>query len=308
MAFLTFAKYEPVSLVCHEVHNMPAGFGANTCLRTELLSKRVPAGRAATNNSVQSNNWRTNAKPVGPDTTGGGSPTGLVSQFDAVTVATTNRTRGAFLRVAKRGSAPANWQIGQIVEIPNIAPTLNPNVTNADYKVPTIVGPICPKIRKAVIVAMYASCMIVLPMFSCEGRGTTRKSAAYRTMSMTVANHAENRNEITSLYGKECLYVGDTWLPKGGTHICLNQPLTVSYGWPIHPWSVLDPQSIALLRSRYRIACSIGYHDIGRQESLCQDGVRSANQTSNSVQPRPQTSIGISTSQSNRSAWGTNRI
>lgn len=296
----------------------PTNFGQS--LQMNLASSRVPPSYrqntnrsrapvpppATTNGSVASQNWRTNAAPAGT----GGAQTNPNPLAVTVTAATTARTRGAFLRIAQRGSSPSQWDIGDIVEVPHLGPTLNPRETNADYKIPTPVGNICPKVRKAIVIAKYPERMIVLPMYSSGGNGLQYKPSSYQLTAMSVTNPADVRPATAKLLAPDRLYVEDRWMPNPGTHICVNEPLTVTYGWPIAPKSRLDVKSIELVKKRYQFANAIGFRDLVSQENYYRQQIAEDNRKPTVLQPKQQsgqatsnTQLTSTTKKTNGTAW-----
>lgn len=167
--------------------------------------------------------------------------------------------------LGKVNTEPNQWRRGMIIKVPHLIPTLGEAV-NDDHRVwSKNIGNICPKIRYAIVVAVYSTRMIALPIFSAGGHGTTHKPAAYKLTAMSVL--AKLEPPIMQKVTDDVLYVSGQWQPKEGSHINLNEPMPVHYAWPLECVDQLEPRSTALLQQRYRIAHNMAFVPLFAQES-----------------------------------------
>jgi len=167
--------------------------------------------------------------------------------------------------LGKVNTEPNQWWRGMIVRVPHMVPTLG-EVPNDECRVwSKNVGNICPKVRYAIVVAVYCTRMIVLPIFSAQGHGTSHKPAAYNVTAMSVL--ARSEPPVAQKVTDNMLYVSGDWQPKEGSHVNLNEPMSVQYAWPLECTDQLQPRSTALLQQRYRIAHNMAFVPLFAQES-----------------------------------------
>lgn len=151
-----------------------------------------------------------------------------------------------------------DYRLYDIVEIPHLVLSLDPNQVDDDYKVKTRVGEICPKWRPAVIVALYQERMTVLPIYTCKGNGVTYKPNHYKTTAISVAHPSILGGSSAQYLTEEVLLIDGGWKGKEGQHINLNEPVSINYTWPIVKKSQLDKASGGILYKRYRAAHYMG--------------------------------------------------
>lgn len=197
------------------------------------------------------------------------------------------------VRKVRVSTEAKDYRLYEIVEIPHLVLAMNPSEQDDDYRVKTRVGDICPKWRPAVIVALYEERMTVLPIYTCSGNGVVRKPNHYKTTAMSVA-------DTNMLSGSSALYLTDevlitadaNWKGKLGQHINLNEPVSISYAWPIVKKSRLTTQSGALLYKRYRTVSHMGSSElVTEHERYFQTKVREDKTATRSQQPKPRPQV-----------------
>lgn len=167
--------------------------------------------------------------------------------------------------LGKVNTEPNQWRRGMVVRVPHMVPTLG-EVPNDECRVwSKNVGNICPKVRYAIVVAVYCTRMIVLPIFSAQGHGTSHKPAAYHVTAMSVL--ARPKPSVAQKVTDNVLYISGDWQPREGSHVNLNEPMSVQYAWPLECDDQLQPRSTALLQQRYRIAHNMAFVPLFAQES-----------------------------------------
>ena len=168
-------------------------------------------------------------------------------------------------------SQASKYQVGQIVRLPHIVPSLDSQEPNKDYRIHSnVVGYICPKSRYAVIVAIYPTRMIVLPMYSCHQNGIKYKNADYQLTAMSIMSPDEDRPACLDpkrLTKERLLNAGDTRF-DAGSHINLNEPMSVNYGWRIRYKDCLSQRSRDLLLKRYAMVHKMAWQEDQRKYFL----------------------------------------
>lgn len=155
-------------------------------------------------------------------------------------------------------TAATDYKLGEIVEIPHLVLAMDPHEEDDDYNVKSRVGEICPKWRPAVIVAIYQQRMTVLPIYTCKEKGVSRKPDHYKTTAMSIAHPSMLGGSNAQYLTEEVLLIGDSFKGKQGQHVNLNEPVSVSYAWPITKLSRLGKESTATLYKRYRTVHHMG--------------------------------------------------
>lgn len=191
------------------------------------------------------------ASPAPGDTSvAGGSPTSSVACTQAGTMMSINPL------VTPAKSDASHWKIGQIIKVPHIVISADINEKDPDLRVWTNrVGYICPKIRYAVVIAVYATRMIALPIYSSYSKGVTNKDDDYKLTAMSIYNPIQrNDAQVTSLLTPERLTVKGLKLMNPGSHVNLTEPLTIHYRSYLSPCDFLTETSTTLIRRRYKQA------------------------------------------------------
>ena len=205
----------------------------------------------------------------------------------SVSMGGTNQTRSVCVNTEAK-----DYRIGDIVEIPHLVLALDPNQTDDDYKVRTRVGEICPKWRPAVIVSLYQQRMTVLPIYTCNEKGMSRKPDHYKTTAMSIATPLMLNGPSSQYLTEEVLLVGDTWKCKEGQHVNLNEPVSINYAWPITKRSRLANESLTVLYKRYRTVHHMGMAEpVSEHEQYFRRKMQEDRATTRAQIPKPQPQV-----------------
>ncbi|KAK5091656.1 hypothetical protein LTR05_001841 [Lithohypha guttulata] len=236
---------------------------------------RAPSA-APTNGTLRSTTLTknaTNATRYPPSGVGTGLPSELVNGMSTLELngdlnyAMSCQAGTTFTNRTHYPTKPDHWHVGQIVNFQHIVPALDPNQKNWNkHRVKTDIGPICPKPRYAVIVKIYKTRMIVLPVYSCDGNGITKKSVEYQATAISIWNPAEDDREHRSKLTRDPLTVAGTSKFTPGSHINLNEPCCVGYAWKLTKHDKLDASSTKRLVAWYNIAQCMADQPLGTQE------------------------------------------
>ena len=178
-----------------------------------------------------------------------------------------------------KDTSHADWLRGQIIAIPLVEPFLEPRVKNERSSTRST-GYGESQVRSVVIVQIYASHMVCLPILDGE------KDAEYDPI-LDIGNRAfeaaRKQRSIMWLRAasfkvydpsplpdptEKCLYVSDDWTPPTSAYIELNRPITVEYHWPLRYLEQLDVDSSALCQQRYRVCFNTGFAPVKWQPSI----------------------------------------
>lgn len=153
-------------------------------------------------------------------------------------------------------SRPSDWSLGEVIVVPHIELSTSWAAPTSDYKIWTNkVGYAGTKIRPAIIVGIFTTHMVVLPVFSCGGSGLTNKSDQYKLTAISVYNKAQEDDEaFMSLLKltREKLRVDGDYTFNPGSHVNLLSPFYVHYQSHKKKVDTLNPASNELLLKRYR--------------------------------------------------------
>jgi len=193
------------------------------------------------------------------------------------------------VRKVRVDTTAKDYRLYDIVEIPHLVLSMDPNQVDDDYRVKTRVGEICPKWRPAVIVAIYEQRMTVLPIYTCQGKGVSRKPNHYKTTAMSVAHPSMLGGSSGQYLTDEVLRIGTSWKGKEGQHVNLNEPLSISYAWPINKISLLTKESAAVLYKRYRTVHHMGTAEpVSEHEQYMQRKTQEDKAATRAQQPKPR--------------------
>lgn len=165
--------------------------------------------------------------------------------------------------------------VGGIIKIPHLVPSLDARA-KAEERIPCalIGGHICPKVRYAVIVALYAQRMIVLPIYSCNKQGVTNKSDEYKSTAISIWNPMDQRPEVKELLTRDALGTIGGHKFFQGSHINLTDQVSVSYNWNItHARTELRLTDREFLLARYRLLQESAHLPVGQDKAFFQRGV-----------------------------------
>lgn len=170
------------------------------------------------------------------------------------------RTQAASLRTVgtKAPTRAEDYQLGELVSVPHIVPSLDPNAKEGPQVIKTPDLNISKKRRFAVVVKIYRSRMIVLPVYSCQGNGLDRKPDDYKLTAVSIWNPGNNGEEYTSKLAPLCVKVQGKKTMKPGAHISLTEPVLVDYQYHIDKVDCLDPESTKKLIALYNAAQRLG--------------------------------------------------
>ena len=242
-----------------------------TATRTKSLylgASRVSIAVGSTAQGSQRPQWRRSAVAAGSVLS--------YNPADAATAVTAAETRVALLPLAKTARPRFQFQRGDIINIPHLVPSMDPNEKDPERRIPSkTVGFICPKQRFAVIVAIYETRLIVLPVYSCSGRGVSNKSDAYKCMAMSISSLNDTDEKVRALLTKEVLFTepGKRW--KAGAHINLNEMMSISYSWPISMGcGTLAEASKVLLKRRFQQVQAMAWESPQSQVNYLENKIR----------------------------------
>ncbi|KAK5069497.1 hypothetical protein LTR64_008178 [Lithohypha guttulata] len=261
------------------------GFGRRVRNRTDQTTWRTPSA-APTNATLLTTTLNKNtahAARQAPSRVGTGFPSALVdgmATFELngdLNYAMSCQAGSNFTNRTFYPTKAENWRVGQVVNFQHIVPALDPNQTGWNkYRVKTEIGPICPKPRYAVIVKIYKTRMIVLPIYSCDKKGISNKSVQYKATAFSVWNPMDNDEEYRSKLTKDPLKISGEKSFSPGSHINLNEPCSVGYAWRLTKIDMLDEESTKRLVTWYNIGQSMADQPINTQERWFEQEVEKA--------------------------------
>lgn len=220
---------------------------------------RGPASQASQLNRTLNSNWRSqaasNADAASQAITQGMSSLALNNNSPYSRVAST-QAQSLHAIAANAPYTAQDFKVGDLVWVPHIVPSLDPNPANSNHKVATAtVGHVTPKSRPAIVVRIYKNRMTVLVMYSCGKHGVLHKPEIYKATALSVCSKYEKDPENPDMLTQERLWMKGTTKPYPGSHINLNEPFSVDYRWNIQRTSDrLDEASIARLTEWFFLA------------------------------------------------------
>lgn len=169
-------------------------------------------------------------------------------------------TQAATLRTL-RTVAPSkaeDYSLGDLVNVPHVAPSLDPNPQVGPQLIKADDIYISKKRRFAVVVKIYKSRMIVLPVYSCSGNGLDRKPDEYKLTAVSIWNPKNDTTDFKSHLAPLCVNVLGAASMKPGSHMSLTEPLVVDYQCRIQKIDKLTPESTRKMVALYNAAQHLG--------------------------------------------------
>lgn len=161
----------------------------------------------------------------------------------------------------------SNFQLGRIVLIPHLIPSLDPNMPADDENaVWSKVGPLCVKRRPAIVMAIYRDRMIVLPMYTHNSNGTNNKPEYVQRLALHLVAGNPDRS-----IPRDRMIRCDT-LPfknkSGASIVYPTDPYSVAYCWPLGTQYLgkLDQSSTQRLLNEYRWHQQAGMIAVAQQQ------------------------------------------
>ncbi|KAK5073843.1 hypothetical protein LTR64_007017 [Lithohypha guttulata] len=136
---------------------------------------------------------------------------------------------------------PRAWKRGTIIRVPHVEPIVPSNHAPDPNHIPWVEDiSIVPRIRLAVIVAVFRSSMITLPIF--DQRTRDYEYTRLRTTSMHIKPRSKKLYEAEPLPDPtdRSLYIRGSYEPEPEAYLELTRPLSVEFSWPFHYVDYLD--------------------------------------------------------------------
>lgn len=184
--------------------------------------------------------------------------------------ATRGRSRPSFTAITAQSSSiasPSNvpswkdtgtaiYKFGEVLSIGHVVPaSAQYGGVSVDRVETTNIGPVCPKRRYAVVVAVLPTYLKVLPMYSYSKTGVRFKTDNYKVTAMSViGENQKDDEEIKALLTPEVLIFDGSKDFNRGTHVQLTDTYTVNPKGYIKSCGFLTEESKKLLKSRYQYA------------------------------------------------------
>lgn len=166
----------------------------------------------------------------------------------------------------KQSFTPKSFKLGEIVKFPHMVQSLDDKADVAHRIQSSVIqGYICPKVRYAVVVARYAHELVVLPIFSCNKQGVSKKPDAYKATAMSIWNPADQSDATKSLLTEDKLCTNGPRKFYPGSHVNLANIVSVSYNWSIVPAQAqLRQPDTQILLDRFKSLQECGYMSVNQ--------------------------------------------
>lgn len=199
--------------------------------------------------------------------------------------------------LGKTYTKPKNWELGSILTISHVVPTLDPNVKRPEHAVHTdLIGHVTPKVRYAIVVAIFKDSMTALPIFTASPRGCASSASLRRYLTLSVVDPSQvgpvtERSALpTMLRVSTLMREGKTqFTPRDGSHVILTKSYQVENAWPLRKHGKLEPESRDLLLSKFRQCTIMGTVHVNDQLSWWQqkeaDELEAARKSSSKERP-----------------------
>ncbi|KAI9720089.1 MAG: hypothetical protein M1828_005817 [Chrysothrix sp. TS-e1954] len=154
-----------------------------------------------------------------------------------------------------------NFKVGDIIRTPWHAPNLNERSVfdGAETAYSSITGPICAKMRPAIIIAKFESHAVTVPVFSHGGRGPSHEASKLGCLAL------RNQDSIASSEDIRLNLVSIDFRSSKNSVVYLCKPVALEWASPIERLGKLDDRSLKSMTRTFTTFLGIGVLSIREQ-------------------------------------------